>query len=113
MAELLEKEHAYHDKDSVAGDKEMVSESSGNEDGTETASEYSEHQESENPDVEPEGNSEVPDSEETASSEILLKGKGLCYYCNGENVYQTAVVKCPRCFWQDGYRICPICANSC
>ena len=31
MAELLEKEQAYRDKESEAGDKEMVSESSDNE----------------------------------------------------------------------------------
>ena len=79
----------------------MVSESSDSEDDTETASEISEHEESENPDLEPEGN-----------SEILLKDKGLCYYCNGENVCERAVVKCPRCFWHDGYRICPICAHQ-
>ena len=51
MAELLEKEQAYRDKDSDAGDEEILSESSDNEDGTETASEYSEHQESERPDL--------------------------------------------------------------
>ena len=88
LAEVLEKEQAYRDKDSEAGEKEMVSESSDNEDDTETASEYSEHQESENPDLEPEGTSDVPYTEETASSEILLKGKGLCCYCSGENVYE-------------------------
>ena len=88
----------------------MVFESSDNEDDRETASEISD-QESENPDLEPEGNS---DEEETATSEILLKVKGPCYYiyCNGENVYERAIVKCPRCFWQDGYRICPICAHQ-
>ena len=36
----------------------MVSESGDNEEGTETASEYGGHQESENPDLEPEGNSD-------------------------------------------------------
>ena len=77
LAEVLEKEQAYRDKDSEAGDKEMVSENSNNEDGTETASEYSEHQESENPDLEPDGNANVSYFEETASSEILLKGKVL------------------------------------
>ena len=47
LAELLEKEQAYRgNKDSDAGDEETLSESSDNEDGTETASEYSEHQES-------------------------------------------------------------------
>ena len=59
FVELLEKEQAYRDKDSEAGDEEMVSESSDDEEGTETASEYSEHQESENLDLEPEGNSEI------------------------------------------------------
>ena len=113
LAELLEKEQAYRDnKDSDAGDEETLSESSDNEDGTETASEYSEHQESESPDLEPEGNSDVPYTEKTASSEILLKGKGPCYYCNGENVCERAVVKCPRCFWHHGYRIYPICAHQ-
>ena len=60
LAELLDKEQAYRDKDSEAGDKEItVSESSDNEDDTETASEISEQEESENPDLEPEGNSEI------------------------------------------------------
>ena len=45
LAEQMEKERAYRDKDSKAGDEEMVSESSDNEDSTETASEYNEHQE--------------------------------------------------------------------
>ena len=54
LADFMEKEQAYRDKDSETGDEEMVPESSDNEDGTEKASEYSEHQESENPDLEPE-----------------------------------------------------------
>ena len=57
LAELLEKEQAYRDKDSKAGDEVKLSESSDNE----TGSEYSKHQKSENPDLEPEGNlSDVP-----------------------------------------------------
>ena len=39
LVEVLEKEQAYRDKDSEASDKEMVSESSDNEDDTDTASE--------------------------------------------------------------------------
>lgn len=42
----MEKERVYRDKDSEAGDEEMVSEKSDIEDGTETASEFSQHQES-------------------------------------------------------------------
>ena len=105
LAELMGKEQAYRDKDSEAGDEELVSESSDNEDGSETASEYGERQELENTNLEPKRNSDVQYSEETASPEILLKGKSPCYYCNGENVYQGAAVKCPRCFWYDGYKM--------
>ena len=47
-------------------------------------------------------NKYLPYTEETASSEILLKGRGLCCYCGGENVYERAVVKCPRSLWYDG-----------
>ena len=112
LAELLEKEQAYRDKDSEAGDEGMLSESRGNEDGTGTASEYSEHQESANQDLKAEGNSAAPYTKETASSEVLCRGKGPCYYCNGEDVYERAVVKCLRCFWPDGYRICPMCAHQ-
>ena len=57
LAELLDKEQAYRDKDSETGDKEMVSESSDSEGNTETASEISEQEESENPDLEPKRNS--------------------------------------------------------
>ena len=60
LVELLEKEQAYRTKDSKAGDKEMLSESSDNE--------YSEHQESENPDLEPEENSDLSYTEKSASS---------------------------------------------
>ena len=63
LAELMEKERTYRDKDSEAGYEEMVYESSDNEDGTEMASEYSEHQESENTNLEPQGNSDVQYSE--------------------------------------------------
>ena len=58
------------------------SESSDNEDDPETASEISD-QELENPDLEPEGNSDVPYSEE--SSEILLKF--LKKTCCPKNIY--------------------------
>ena len=44
MRLIQEKEQAYHDKDSEAVDKEMVSESSNNEDDTESASEISDQE---------------------------------------------------------------------
>ena len=58
---------------------------------------------------------EIKDFETTTTgdsknvAQIFLKCKFPCYYRNGSNVYQTAVVRCPICFWYDGYKICPVC----
>ena len=53
--------------------KKWSSKSSDSEDGTATVSKYGEHQESENTNLEPEGNSDVSTySEESASPEILF-----------------------------------------
>ena len=32
----------------------------------------------------------------------------------GENsdVYGTSIMKCPKCFWRDYYKICPICDHQ-
>lgn len=65
LAQLIEKERAYRDKDSD------VSQSSEKEDGTEAQSLNSKHQESENIDLEPEGNFNVTYSKESASPEIV------------------------------------------
>ena len=44
--------------------------------------------------------------------QIFLKSKFPCNYCNGSHVYQTAVVRCPICFWHDGNKICPVCERD-
>ena len=105
LAELLDKEQAYRDKDSEAGDEEMVAESSDNADDTETASELLNIVNIKNQKTQIWNLKEI-------QRFCLKELKGLCCYCNGENVYERAVVKCPRCFWHDGYRICPICADQ-
>ena len=72
------------------------------EDGTETASETGDDMEYENS-----GNSneaEIEDFKEATTGDsknvahIFLKSKFPCNYCNGLDVYQTAVVRCPICF---------------
>ena len=32
-----------------------------------------------------------------------------CHHCQNWNVFASAVVKCPSCFWHDNYSICPVC----
>lgn len=118
LTELLEKEKLYRDQDksdSEDSGEETASENGDIEDDAETASETSDELEPE--DSENSNQVEINDSEESVTrhskntAQIFLKSKFTCGYCNGSNVYQSAVVRCPRCFWYDGYKLCPICAQ--
>ena len=33
-------------------------------------------------------------------------------HCENSNVYGTLIIKCPKCFWHDYYKICPICDHQ-
>ena len=56
------------------------------------------------------------DSRETESSSpetsTALHSKSPCELCENSNVYWTLIMKCPKCFWQDNYKICPICDHQ-
>ena len=53
------------------------------------------------------------DSEETESSSpetsTTFHSKSPCEHCENSNVYSTLIMKCPKCFRRDNYKICPIC----
>ena len=53
------------------------------------------------------------DSQETESSSpetsTTFHSKSPCEHCENSNVYGTLIMKCPKCFWHDYYKICPIC----
>ena len=38
--------------------------------------------------------------------------KSPCEHCENSNVYGTLIMKCPKCFWHDYYKICPICGHQ-
>ena len=38
--------------------------------------------------------------------------KSPCEHCENSNVYCTLIMKCPKCFWHDYYKICPICVHQ-
>ena len=71
--------------------------------------------------VEPEGTQESDndtenDSQETESSSpetsTTFHSKRPCEHCENSNVYGTLIMKCPKCFWHDYYKICPICDHQ-
>ena len=56
------------------------------------------------------------DNEETESSSpetsTTIHSENLCEHCENSNVYRTLIMKCPKCFWHDYYKICPICDHQ-
>ena len=52
------------------------------------------------------------DSQETESSSpettTTFHSKSPCEHCENSNVYSTLIMKRPKCFWHDNYKICPI-----
>ena len=56
------------------------------------------------------------DSLETESSSpetsTTFHSKRPCEHCENSNVYGTLIMKCPKCFWHDYYKICPICDHQ-
>ena len=56
------------------------------------------------------------DSQETESSDsetsTTFHSKSPCEHCEDSNVYGTLIMKCPKCFWHDYYKICPICDHQ-
>ena len=115
LSDLMEKEKGYQN----------VENTSDNESNNEESSSDIENQEeevvaSENG-VETEGTQESDndtenDSEETESSNpetfTTFHSKSPCEHCENSNVYGTLIMKCPKCFWHDNYKICPICDHQ-
>ena len=116
LIDLLKKEKVYRDQDisdNEASDEETMPEAANIEVGAGITGADMEYENSGNS-----NQAENDDFEETTTgdsknvAQIFLKNKFPCDYCNGSNVYQTAVVRCPICFWHDGYKFCPVCGHD-
>ena len=42
----------------------------------------------------------------------LIHSKSPCEHCENSNVCGTLIMKCPKCFWHDYYKICPTCDHQ-
>ena len=104
---MLQKEKEYRNNEGFENNEEQSTDS---EDDEETASENSQSQETENSDPEAESDNENSDSESTTF--IQQKNPNQCQYCEGSNVYHTAVMKRTKCFWHDNHEICPVCSHN-
>ena len=107
LSDLLEKEKEYRNNEGSENNEEQ---STDGEDDVETASENSQSQETRKNDLEAGSDNENSDSESTTI--IQENNPNPCQHCEGSNVYHTAVMKCPKCFWHDNREICPVCSHN-
>ena len=119
LSDLIEKEKGYQIVENTSDDESNNEESSSDIENQEEEEEEEEVA-SENG-VETEGTQESDndtenDSEETESSSpetsTTFHSKSPCEHCENSNVYSTLIMKCPKCFWHDNYKICPICGHQ-
>ena len=115
-SDLIEKEKGYRNVENTTDNESNNEESSSDGENLEEEEEVA----SENG-VEAEGtkqndNDTENDSQETESSSpetsTTFHSKSPCEHCENSNVYSTLIMKCPKCFWHDNYKICPICDHQ-
>ena len=116
LSDLIEKEKGYQNVENTSDNESNNEESSSDIENQEEEEEVA----SENG-VEAEGTQESDndtenDSQETESSSpetsTTFHSKRPCEHCENSNVYGTLIMKCPKCFWHDYYKICPICDHQ-
>jgi len=109
LSDLLEKEKEYGDNEDSKYNANRE-QSTDSEEDEEIAPDSSHSQESENSHPKAESDNENSNSE----SPTFVQEKELnpCQHCEGLNVYHTAVMNCPKCFWHDNREICPVCGHS-
>ena len=116
LSDLIEKEKGYQNVENTSDNESNNEESSSDIENQEEEEEVA----SENG-VEAEGTQESDndtenDSEETESSSpetsTTIHSENLWEHCENSNVYGTLIMKCPKCFWHDYYKICPLCDHQ-
>ncbi|KAL9955052.1 hypothetical protein ACROYT_G042656 [Oculina patagonica] len=107
LSDILQKEQAYRDKEEEVDDGNSTDSNEEEETASEEGIGAEESQESDS-----DSDEETENSDSDSSALIHAKAHNPCQHCEGPNVYDTAVMKCPMCFWEDNCKICPICEHE-
>ena len=111
LGDLIEKEKDYRNNESTF-ERNVECSSDREEEGEEKDSVNG----NEDEDTQERDNDTENDSEETESSSpersTTIHSENLCKHCENSNEYGTLIMKCPKCFWNDYYKICPICDHQ-
>ena len=112
LSDLLEKEIGSRGKEEEQANEENEGNSSDGNDEDETASENSQANEFQNSGSESDGEDEVENNDSENSTIAQANVHDACQHCEGSHGYDTVVMKCPKCFWEDNCKICPICDHK-
>ena len=81
----------------------------------ESSSENSQPEESHNSGLESDWEEEeAENSSDSVENSTIAQAKvhDPCRHCNSSHGYDTVVMKCPKCFWEDNCKVCPICDHK-
>ena len=116
LSDLIEKEKGYRNVENTSDDESNNEESSSDIENQEEEEEVASENGVETEGTQESDNDTENDSEETESSSpetsTTFHSKSPCEHCENSNVYSTLIMKCPKCFLHDNYKICPICDHQ-
>ena len=113
LNDLIEKEKDYRNNESAFENGSNVESSSDREEDGEQIDSVNgnEDEDTQERDSDTENDSEERESSSPETS-ITIHSENLCEHCENSNVYGTLIMKYPKCFWHDYYKICPICDHQ-
>ena len=116
LSDLIEKEKGYRNVENTSDNESNNEESSSDIENQEEEEEVASENGVETEGTQESDNDTENDSEEAESSSpetsTTFHSKSPCGHCENSNVYSTLIMKCPKCFWHDNYKICPICDHQ-
>ena len=101
-------ENESNNEESSSDLEEVGEEEEEEEVASENGSDAEDTQESDN-DTEKDSQKRESSNPETSTT---FHSKSPCEHCENSNVYGTLIMKCPKCFWHDYYKICLICDHQ-
>ena len=116
LCDLIEKEKGHRNVENTSDNESNNDESSSDIENQEEEEEVASENVVETDGTQESDNYTENDSEETESSSpetsTTFHSKSPCEHCENSNVYSTLIMKCPKFFWHDNYKICPICDHQ-
>ena len=113
LSDLLEKEEKYRNEEEDSDNGGDDGNSTDRSEEEKTASESSQPEDSQNSHLDYHSKAEA-ENNHSENTCLFFQANVLnpCQHYEGPNVYDTAVMKCPKCLWVDYHKVCPLCDDK-